>query len=359
MRAAALLAAVVGAAASPSFQITNSTWGAGPTALTVMTLGNSQTGELIEVIPELGGRTEALKLRDRSGVLHDVLLTHSRNVSAIRGNVGWRGAMLMPFANRIANGTYSFNGRKYYLERNEDRGVYGKCALHGYLYKHSMTVLDAAADDDSARLLLGYRFDGTDPGYPFNLYVKVHYVLDRTGITFDVTAENHEASDPLPFLNAWHPYFQVNQISRAAIQLDPCTRWNNVLVQNNNPVNSSLIPTGFTSPFKLFNGVNPIGGTADAPTYYDIEFKATADRSRCNKIRTRITDLDAGRTAVLWQESPYRWVQVYTGTLVSQGKNAVAMEPMSSQADAWNSEQGINVLQAGEDWRGAFGIYLE
>ena len=39
--------------------------------------------------------------------------------------------MLIPYANRINNGTYSLNGHTHYMERNEDRGVYGKIGLHG------------------------------------------------------------------------------------------------------------------------------------------------------------------------------------------------------------------------------------
>ena len=48
--------------------------------------------------------------------------------------------MLVPYANRINNGTYRLNGKTYYMERNEDRGIYGKIGLHGYLYKHAILL---------------------------------------------------------------------------------------------------------------------------------------------------------------------------------------------------------------------------
>ena len=32
---------------------------------------------------------------------------------------------------------------------------------------------------------------------------------------------------------------------------------------------------------------------------------------------------------------------------------------MSSEADAWNNMQGINVLQAGETFTGQFGVHVE
>jgi hypothetical protein len=37
----------------------------------------------------------------------------------------------------------------------------------------------------------------------------------------------------------------------------------------------------------------------------------------------------------------------------------VAVEAMSSEADAWNNMQGIHVLQAGETFTGSFGVYVE
>ena len=79
--------------------------------------------------------------RDES--LREVLLDHHKDPTAIRGNAGWKGAMLVPFANRIKNGTYTLNGETHYLERNEDRGIYGKIAIHGYLYRKAMNVRPA------------------------------------------------------------------------------------------------------------------------------------------------------------------------------------------------------------------------
>jgi len=37
----------------------------------------------------------------------------------------------------------------------------------------------------------------------------------------------------------------------------------------------------------------------------------------------------------------------------------VAVEAMSSEADAWNYMQGIHVLQAGETFTGSFGVYVD
>ena len=123
-----VLLAVVPPSAASRFTVIDDTVGSGSTALLFKVLKNTDTGEYVEVIPELGGKTEALvlvsKTGTRAGELRQVLLDHHRNVTEIRANVGWKGAMLIPYANRIKHGSYTLNGKTYYMERNEDRGKY-------------------------------------------------------------------------------------------------------------------------------------------------------------------------------------------------------------------------------------------
>ena len=125
------------------------------------------------------------------------------------------------------------------------------------------------------------------------------------------------------------------------------------------PVDSSLIPTGLTAPWTAFDGSAPLGGTTASPTYYDDEFKAIASVEHCPQLETRVHDLVSGDTAVLQQDARFRFVQVFSGTKKALGEHAVAVEAMSSEADAWNNMQGINVLQAGETFTGSFGVYVE
>lgn len=48
-----------------------------------------------------------------------------------------------------------------------------------------------------------------------------------------------------------------------------------------------------------------------------------------------------------------RWIQVYTDDQGAEGatRRAVAVEPMSAPADAFNSEQDLTVLAPGEEHR--------
>lgn len=354
-----LLACLSTTASATTFEIVDDSFGTtAADAVKLKVLRNSVTGEYLEVVPALGGKTEALVLKTPRGDLKQVLLDHDRNATAVRANVGWKGAMLAPYANRIANGTYTLNGKTHYLERNEDRGGYGKVALHGYLYRKTMSVLRAVADDSAAELTLGFDFDGMDAGYPFLLALNITYRLDESGFTATTTAHNAMGDGtPAPFFNSWHSYYKVADISKATLTLDKCSRWNHLRVTNDSNVYSDLIPTGVTAPWATFDGSSPIGGTTDAPTYYDDEFKATADSGTCPQLAVRIAS--GADTSVLWMDSRFRFVQVFSGTKKNFGEQAIAVEAMSSAADAWNNEQGIRIIEDGETFVGKFGVRVE
>jgi len=110
------------------------------------------------------------------------------------------------------------------------------------------------------------------------------------------------------------------------------------------------------------------GGTDTAPTYYDDEFKPKHNCGNRGKERAgflpamhqRIKDTVSGDTTVLWHEAEkYPFVQLYTGARAGFGLNAMALEPMSAEVDAYNNFDGLKILSGGEYWSGTYGVYLE
>ncbi|CAE8707544.1 unnamed protein product [Polarella glacialis] len=354
----------IGDAKGSIFAITDDEFGEGDETVHLKVLRNTRLGEYVEVAWDAGGRTEGLALRGPvTRKLQQVLLDHGRNASAARGNVGWKGDVLLPYANRVENGTYHLNGKVHHLERNEDRGSYGKEGIHGYLYKKTLQVLSSTENDHSATLLLGYDFDGTDPGYPFPLSVLLSYRLDDQGFTLTTTARHRGEAfldRPLPLTASWHSYLKVEDISQAVLELDRCSQWNHISVPNDSNVNSSLIPTGHTSLFAGFSGRSQIGGSRDDPVYWDDEFKALASAQSCPELKVSVREsLSSKEAKVLWMDSNFRWVQVFTGTVRNFGEQGIAVEAMSGQADAFNNMEGLRLLQPGEVWQGSFGVRLE
>ena len=102
------------------FSINDTSVGSGPDSLSSKTLFNLATGESFQIVHSWGGKTESLRLvSPATGKLRDVLQTHDGNATALRLGPHYAGAILLPFANRIRNGTYSFYGKTHHLPRNE------------------------------------------------------------------------------------------------------------------------------------------------------------------------------------------------------------------------------------------------
>jgi aldose 1-epimerase len=331
--------------------------------LNMKVLKNDVTGEYVKIIHDFGGRLEDLTLVSKSrNKLKQVLATHDNNASAVRANVHWAGAMLAPFANRIANGTYTFEGNTYYLPRNEVR-CNGKCdcALHGFLWNKAMHIAGTITSGTSAKLILQYEFDGTDPGYPFVLNMTLTYELSATGLDIHVHAKNPSKTLALPFFHSVHPYFVAEDVSKCIVEFDNCTSWNHMDMGPGAPVDGALIPTGKASAWQNFDGIKTLGGNQTHPTYYDDEFKAILPVSMCNGITNRIHDPISKDTAVLHTDSNFRVFQIFTGgmTKFDPPLSAIAMEPMSALADAFNNGDHLSVLSAGEVYQASFGIGLE
>ena len=64
-------------------------------------LKNTETGEYVQIVTDLGGRVEELVLRGSGRKLRSVLLTHHNNATAIKERIWWKNAILLPYANRI------------------------------------------------------------------------------------------------------------------------------------------------------------------------------------------------------------------------------------------------------------------
>ena len=365
-------------------------------------LRNEETGELLQVVVDSGGKTARLQLRTPvSGKLRDVLepLTDAAAIRSTVDGIHYAGSILVPFANRVANGTYRFFGTTHYLERNECSDV--RCdALHGFLFNETLSVVHQEADAGGARLTLGFNFDGTStPGWPFRAAVNVTYELCRacgprgrvpsapsatpgngsatSALRITIRAVNTQTDGgALPWTASWHPYFRVSDVSKARVEFDSCGggAWRHLLSGPGAPRKGDLIPTGRSEVWTTFDGKTALGGTRDKPTYYDDEFTSTlpdhfarpaacglasAPLALADPIVNRIHDADGVSVALAGERAAFRTWQIFSGGKEGWGWDAIAMEPMSGLADAFNNGAGLAVVQAGEAWEGSFAVVLE
>ncbi len=68
-----------------------------------------------------------------------------------------------------------------------------------------------------------------------------------------------------------------------------------------------------------------------------------------------------GRGLMLWTDPDFGWVQVFTPANFPKpghpdSRTAVAIEPMTCAADAFNNGWGLRRLEPGEAWSGSWGL---
>nr|WP_202881537.1 aldose 1-epimerase family protein [Pedococcus badiiscoriae] len=252
-----------------------------------------------------------------------------------------RGQVLMPWPNRIRDGAYSFAGQDYQLGLTE---VALRNANHG-LVRWATWQLHWHNDDWSA-LTVRTRLH-PQPGWDGILDLSVNYVLDEPGLTVSVHATN-VGTQPAPFGFGAHPYIAVGETPLAQVELAvPAAR--EVLVDDRQ------IPTG-TAPVRAetdFRAARALGATELDTAFTDLS------RSPATGAWEVVVGGLATGAVTVWGDEALPWVQVFTAKGRDTGVDGVrgiAVEPMSCPANAFNSGEGLLVLEPGDAWSAQWGI---
>ena len=200
---------------------------------TLFTLKNE--GGIIVTLTNYGAKIVSVFAPDKNGALEDVTLGFKSIDGYISGDAG-QGAVVGPYANRIANGQFEIDGQVYQLPVNNF-----KACLHSGPESFFRQVYDAketqTADGPAVEMTLTSA-DG-EWGFPGNKNVKVTYTLTKdNGLKIDYEA----TTDKSCYFNLTnHVYFNLKGEGMGDI-LD------HMLVVDANfstaVADSQLIPTG-------------------------------------------------------------------------------------------------------------------
>lgn len=192
-----------------------------------------KSGDIVMQVTNFGARVVSLWTPDRNGHYEDVVLGYN-NIDSYTDNPGERflGSVVGPYANRIANGTYTIGEETYHFPQN-DHGQ----TLHGGLKGLDMVVWDVESVTEDKIVLTYLCPDGQD-GMPGNRNIRMTYALTPDNeFRIDYLAETDKATH----MNiSHHSFFNLKGEGNGTI-LD------NVMVINashTTPVNELLIPTG-------------------------------------------------------------------------------------------------------------------
>jgi len=205
--------------------------------ITLYTLTNSH-GIKIQAM-NYGGIILSIRVPDRKGQLADVVLGHE-TLEGYVPNPPFLGAIVGRYANRIANGTFTLDGKAYTLPKND-----GPNTLHGGVDKTFNKVVGEGEElKGKAGVAFTYFSKDGEEGFPGNLKVKVTYTLtDKNELVFDYEATTDKAT---PLNLSQHSYFNLAGEGTSDILNHEVM----INAERFTPVDKNLIPTGELRPVK-------------------------------------------------------------------------------------------------------------
>lgn len=191
-------------------------------------------GRIEARIMNYGGYLVSLKVPDRSGKLEDVVLGFDTLDQYVTNNYSNNTAFLGPlvgrYANRIAHGSFTLDGRKYSLPLNN-----GENSLHGGPHGFHNQVWKAKSVTNGVEL--SYLSKDGEEGYPGDLSVVVRYTLTDGALRIEYSA----TTDKPTVLNLTsHSYFNLAGQGQGNILDHRLT----LHASRFTPVDANLIPTG-------------------------------------------------------------------------------------------------------------------
>jgi aldose 1-epimerase len=279
----------------------------------LFTLKNAQ-GMTVK-ITNYGGIITSLTAPDKDGKYGEVTLGCNTLEDYLKGTPFF-GALVGRYGNRIANGEFTLEGKKYTLEKNN-----GVNALHGGKKGFDKVLWTAVpVDGEEPQLKLSYTSKDMEEGYPGNLKIQVTYTLQKdNSLKIDYSA----TTDKTTVVNLTnHTYFNLaGDDSRDVLDHEVTLK-----ADKFTPVNASLIPTGELkevkgTPFD-FTTAHKIGERINDES--DDQIKAGGGYDHCwvlNESTTplktfaTVTEPTSGRVMEVSTTEP--GVQFYTGNFLN------------------------------------------
>ncbi len=285
------------------------------TAIEAVTLAGG--GNVTARILTYGATLQTFSGPDRDGKVADVVIGYD-GLAGYVDKAGYPGVTVGRYANRIAGGRFTLDGKTFQLPLNDKTN-----SLHGGTKgfdKRAWTVV-SVKDGPQASVTLALTSADGDQGYPGNLRVTVTYALDDRGA---LTIRFEAATDKPTVVNMTnHAIFNLaGEGSPLGILAHRLT----IPAAAITPVNAQLIPAGplrpvagtvfdFRQPRVIADGLRD--GTDPqivAGRGYDHNFALDKGVTTTPQLAARLEDPASGRMLEVSTTEP--GVQVYTGNFL-------------------------------------------
>ena len=287
-------------------------------------------------VSELGATLRCLSVPDREGKTENILVGHETPQQWL-DNASFFGSSVGRYANRIAGGQFSLDGKTYSLPLNN-----GPNHLHGGVNGFDKVVWKSEMISEYCIRFSYLSVDGEE-GYPGNLSVIIDYTLGENSLTWKATATTDKAT-PVNLTN--HAYFNLTGEPEKSV-LNHILR---IKAAEYLPVDKDLIPTGelqsvsgtafeFLSPTSIGENL----GKMDAS--FDHNFVLDQDSTGADAI---CHDPASGRVMELTSDQP--GIQFYLASPFDKKHTAFCLEPQKFPDSPNQPKFPSSILRPGETY---------
>ncbi len=280
-------------------------------------------------LSSLDGKSKASICLNQGGRLHNFIFENIQILAEFHPSTykdNYASSVLFPFANRIKDGTYTFNDSNYLLDCNE---IDKHNALHGLVYNKTFICIDKVLTSNYGSVTLQYKDEGKIKGFPYKYKLELTYKLSKDGINLAVNIINVD-SKSFPFTLGWHPYFASTDLEKSTINFASNTKY----LFDNQQIISGTTDLDVKMPFK-FEGVKLDDGYLLETN--EIEFSSPEYHLK------------------LTSTSKENFLQLYT----SSQPNVIAIEPMTGAADSFNNKIGLKILNPKDNYGVEWNIAIQ
>jgi aldose 1-epimerase len=299
----------------------------------------------LELVTEFGGLTNRLQLVGPRGPIDVIVGLADRN--AMITDRAYRNIPLFPLVNRLDAGRYKHLGKEYQLPINEPER---NNALHGFIQKYVPQV-QLAEGENTSEAILTYHYDGGLEGYPFPAEVRIHYVLHSSGgldISYSVLNRHTES---IPVGVGWHPYFGLGEpLDTLRMQL-PEVRFVTI--------DERMLPLGTTEAYTHFHKPTLIGDT-QLDHCFVIQRSPESSNPQASDAAIATTVLWSDKQQIglkIWQQTGARALN-YIQVCTAPDRQSIAIEPVSCSINAFNTGDGLVVLEPEGFFTAHMGVHL-
>ncbi|BAB60121.1 TVG1000457 [Thermoplasma volcanium GSS1] len=266
-----------------------------------ISIGDDSNGAVISIV---GSHLDKLNLNGTAILLerYDDSPTH------------FGSAFLFPYANRVRNGEFTLDGKRYFLPKDDENN-----SIHGLVLSKKFDLVEKIENSVTMRYIMA------DECYPSPIEIFITHTVSEGKYTCRVKASNRGLTRA-PVSAGFHPYFLYN--GRWAIK-KPRDTWKLEY--------DGQFPTGKMDKF-LFE--------EDSFMHeFDNQFFADEDI---------VVDMGSHMIQIERENMPF--FVIYNGKY--SGGKSVAIEPMMSAVDAFNNGIGLRIVNPGESIEFAYSVEI-